>query len=64
MHISNPNRPNARQFLTRGLIAGLLLAQPAATALAQTTTADRKDKGSGNSRTLAGWTHDAHGHSA
>jgi iron complex outermembrane receptor protein len=46
MHTLNPTRPDARQFLTRGLFAGLLLAQSAATAMAQTTSAttDRQDK--------------------
>lgn len=38
---------SARQFLTRGLVAGLLLAQPAASLLAQTannSTAEKKDE--------------------
>ncbi|HEY8994056.1 MAG TPA: TonB-dependent receptor [Lacunisphaera sp.] len=34
----NPLRTNTRHFLSRGLAAGLLLAQPAATTLAQSTT--------------------------
>lgn len=38
MHTTVHIRYSARQFLFRGLIAGLLLAQPAATVLAQTTT--------------------------
>ncbi len=43
MHIPNPTRSNARQFLFRGLIAGLLLTQTV-TLRAQTTTTEEKDK--------------------
>ncbi|AOS44049.1 catecholate siderophore receptor CirA [Lacunisphaera limnophila] len=44
MHTTDHTRYSARQFLQRGLFAGLLLAQPAASLLAQTTTPTTEKK--------------------
>lgn len=46
MHTTDPNRINARRFLTRGLVAGLLLTQFTAPLQAQQDTTTDKEKDS------------------
>jgi iron complex outermembrane receptor protein len=44
MHTTDPTCTHARQFLTRGLVAGLLLTQPGLTAFAQNAATNPDDK--------------------